>query len=201
MPGTAADCCGKPKTCAHHEPGSTNTTADVALSHQHPLVCASQETIAKCIPGCSSLVEIQTVQQNTAFACQCAGTMADHRVCCVQTGASTSPLARGPFQKFSSRKTRSGELPRRHSTSSGLKEAAAPISPQESGGSMPQPQPTPFGHSNTWGPRTGPPAGAVACALESASSGPLGSRAAPPSTPPQQPGGETHGLQQVFMPP
>ena len=62
---------------------------------------------------------------------------------------------------------------------------------------MPQPQATPFGHSNTWGPRTGPAQGAVASALASASSGPLGSKAAPPSTPPQQPGGEPHGLHQV----
>ena len=112
------------------------------------------------------------------------------------SGPNTSPQSRGPFQKFSSRKTRSGELPRRHSSSSGLKEA--PNSPQESGGSMPQPQATPFSHSNTWGPRTGPPPGAVAGALASASGGPVGPRAAPPSTPPQQPGGEAYGLHQVL---
>ncbi|KAL3130823.1 hypothetical protein ABBQ38_000158 [Trebouxia sp. C0009 RCD-2024] len=111
-------------------------------------------------------------------------------------GTNTSPQGRGPFQKFSSRKTRSGELPRRHSATLGTKDAAPPTSPQESGGSMPQPQATPFSHSNTWGPRAGPLQGAAASALASGGSGPLVSRAAPPSTPPQQTGGQPHGVQQ-----
>ena len=112
------------------------------------------------------------------------------------TGPNTSPQGRGPFQKFSSLKTRSGELPRRHSLSSG-KDAGAAIIPQGSGGSMPQPQPTPFSHSNSWGPRAGPASGAISSALTSTGSGPLGARAAPPATPPQQPGEEPHSLQQV----
>ena len=119
-------------------------------------------------------------------------------MCGMQTGTSTSPQGRGPFQKFSTRKTRSGELPRRHSASAGSKDAGPPTSPQESGGSMPQPQATPFSHSNTWGPRAGPLQGAAANALASVGSGPLGPRAAPPSTPPQQPGGQPYGLQQVL---
>lgn len=120
------------------------------------------------------------------------------QTCGVPAGTNTSPQGRGPFQKFSSRKTRSGELPRRHSATLGTKDAAPPTSPQESGGSMPQPQATPFSHSNTWGPRAGPLQGAAASALASGGSGPLVSRAAPPSTPPQQTGGQPHGVQQVL---
>lgn len=150
-------------------------------------------------------------------------------------GANSPPAGRGPFQKLSSMKTRSGELPRPHSAS-----AQRPISPQASGGSLPQPHQTsfshtgswgqkgtpqgvpqgavqgtthqsPFAHSHSWGPRTAPqgvlqgaplqgassatlPQGAVPGSLAVASSGQLGARAAPPATPPQQPGQESHVL-------
>ena len=113
-------------------------------------------------------------------------------------GQNTSPQPRGPFGKFASLKTRSGELPRRQSLSLGKD---APISPQGSGGSLPQPQQTPFSHSNTWGSRAGPSMGAVASALASASSNPVvGSRGAHPAGSIQQPGEELYGQQQVTRP-
>lgn len=127
------------------------------------------------------------------------------------------PHGKGPFSKLSSMKTRSGELPRRQQSSQGS------ITPQPSGGSLggsqgvsgaaaqprpQQPQPTPFAHSSSWGPRGAPPGAAQAALVQSAHSGPLPqgavpgrlsadggaghARAAPPATPPQQPSQEPH---------
>lgn len=74
-------------------------------------------------------------------------------------GANSPPAGRGPFQKLSSMKTRSGELSRPHSAS-----AQKPISPQASGGSLPQPHQTSFSHTGSWGQKGAPqgvPQGAV----------------------------------------
>lgn len=109
----------------------------------------------------------------------------------IHAGANSPPVGRGPFQKVSSMKTRSGELPRRQASTQ-----TGGLSPQASGGSFPHAQQTPFSHSSSWGPR-GTPHGAAQRALASASSGPLGYRAAPPATPPQQPVQEPPAAQQV----
>lgn len=109
----------------------------------------------------------------------------------IHAGANSPPAGRGPFQKLSSMKTRSGELPRRQASSQ-----TGGLSPQASGGSVPHAHQTPFSHSSSWGPR-GTPHGAAQGALASASSGPLGYRAATPATPPQQPGHEPSITQQV----
>lgn len=105
-------------------------------------------------------------------------------------GANSPPAGRGPFQKLSSMKTRSGELPRRQASSQ-----MGGLSPQASGGSVPHAHQTPFSHSSSWGPR-GTPHGTAQGGLASASSGPPGYRAAPPATPPQQPGQEAPAAQQ-----
>lgn len=110
----------------------------------------------------------------------------------IHAGANSPPVGRGPFQKLSSMKTRSGELPRRQASTQ-----TGGLSPQASGGSVPHAQQTPFSHSSSWGPR-GTPHGAAQGGLASASSGPLGYRAAPPATPPQQPGQEAPAAQQVM---
>ncbi len=110
----------------------------------------------------------------------------------IHAGANSPPVGRGPFQKLSSMKTRSGELPRRQASTQ-----TGGLSPQASGGSVPHAQQTPFSHSSSWGPR-GTPHGAAQGGLASASSGPLGYRTAPPATPPQQPGQEPPAAQQVI---
>ncbi len=109
----------------------------------------------------------------------------------IHAGANSPPVGQGPFQKLSSMKTRSGELPRRQASSQ-----TGGLSPQASGGSFPHAHQTPFSHSSSWGPR-GTPHGAVQGGLASASSGPVGYRGATPATPPQQPGQEPPATQQV----
>lgn len=84
MPGIAADCCGKAKTCAAQNvlimSQKAQTPQLILQYHQYSLVCVSCRNTTKCIPRCLAPVEIQTVQKNTAFAYQGIGIVADQLV-------------------------------------------------------------------------------------------------------------------------